>query len=115
MWFTWRTNRDLMRKLDLIYSEIIQTRRHLMAKIDDLILAVTDEGTVIASAITLLETLHTDLVSALASPNSDAAVQAVIDTIQKHKADMAAAITANTPADPALQPDPPGMQDGPSV
>lgn len=68
-----------------------------MATLADIQTAVTNEQTVEASVITLLQTLSADLKAALAA-NDPAAIQAVVDSINTNAAALAAAVTANTPA-----------------
>jgi len=70
-----------------------------MATLQDLVDDVTDEKTVIASAKTLLEGLSGQLAAAIASGNP-AKIQEVKDLIDKNKADLAAAVAANTPTPP---------------
>lgn len=69
-----------------------------MSKIDDLTAAVTAEKTVEDSAIALLNGLSQQLKDALASGNTDAAVQTVIDSLAANTSALSAAVTANTPA-----------------
>ena len=66
--------------------------------------AVANEGTVEASAITLLQGLSAQLQQLIANSGNTvdpAAVQAIVDSINANAATLAAAVTANTPAAPA--------------
>ncbi len=76
----------------------------MAATIQDVQAAVTDETTVVQSAVTLLGQIHQMLVDAQAA-NDPAAVQAVIDQIAANKQALADAVAANTPAAPT-QPTP---------
>lgn len=69
----------------------------LMATIADVEAAVTENGDVVQSAITLLDQLTVKLNEALAA-NDPAAVQAVVDEISAQKEALATAVAANTPA-----------------
>lgn len=69
----------------------------IMAKIDELTAAVVSEKTVEDSAIALLTGLSQQLKDALASGNTDAAVQTVIDSLASNTAALSAAVVANTP------------------
>jgi hypothetical protein len=64
---------------------------------DDLITLVTDENTVIDSAIVLLTNLKTMLDAAIASGNP-AKLQELSDLIGSKKQALADAVVANTPA-----------------
>lgn len=70
-----------------------------MAGIQDITDQVTAQRTVIDSAVTLLEELHTELSQAVAS-NDPAAVQAVLDQLQANTQSLASAVETNTPAAP---------------
>lgn len=69
--------------------------RKIMATLDALTAAVTNENTVIDSAITLLTEISAQLSAAATDP---AAVQALADEINAKAQTLADAITANTPA-----------------
>ena len=69
----------------------------LMSALTDLQAAVTNEQTVEAGVITLLQTLSADLKAAIAA-NDPAALEAVVTSINTNAAALAAAVTANTPA-----------------
>lgn len=68
-----------------------------MAQIEDLQAEVNENTDVTQSAITLMNGLSQQLKDALAS-NDPAAVQAVIDQLDQNTNSLAAAVTANTPA-----------------
>lgn len=74
----------------------------LMANTDQVIAAlvakVTEHGTVIESAVTLITGLSAALEAAKDDP---AQLQAVIDQVNTQSAALAAAVAANTPAAPA--------------
>ena len=74
-----------------------------MATIDDVVKDVTDESTVEDGLITLTTDIKTQLDAALAGTTVPPAVQAKIDAVftqlETNKAKLAAAITANTPAE----------------
>jgi hypothetical protein len=70
-----------------------------MAKIDDLLAAVTAEDTVVDSVITFLTDLHAQLVEARANANP-AMLDQAIASINTQKQKIADAIVANTDAAP---------------
>ena len=69
-----------------------------MAVLDDLTANVTNNTSVIASAIALLGNLKALLDAAGTDPTK---LQALSDTLAKDDAALVAAVTANTPAAPA--------------
>lgn len=77
-----------------------------MAAIDDLKREVQESRTVTQSAVALLQGLRQRLDDALASGNTEADIRAVIDDLDAQQADLAAAITANTPAEGTEPTDP---------
>lgn len=79
--------------IDITTSEII------MAALDTLEADVTAQTDVIASAVTLLDTLHTELADAIAS-GDPARVQAVADHLEVNTQALADAVAANTDAAP---------------
>jgi hypothetical protein len=70
-----------------------------MATLKDIQDDVTAEKTVIDSAVALLAGLSQQLKDAIAA-NDPAALQAIVDGLDANKAELAAAVTANTPAAP---------------
>jgi hypothetical protein len=75
-----------------------------MSGLTDLQAAVTAQNSVIASTTTLLSGLVSQLQAALASGDSDAAVESLAQELQANTATLAAAVSANTPAAPAPAP-----------
>ena len=71
----------------------------IMATIDDVVSAVAAEKTVVDSAVALLNQLTAMLQAAIAS-GDPAKIQPAIDAINANKAELADAVTANTPAAP---------------
>jgi hypothetical protein len=85
---------------------IITTRLTTMsAPLDTLIDRVTAIETVGDAAITLLAGLKTQLDEAIASADADA-LAALSDRLGAQANELAAAITANTPAAPLMDPEP---------
>jgi beta-phosphoglucomutase-like phosphatase (HAD superfamily) len=80
-----------------ILYEILDNQRKIMSALTDLQAAVAAENTVIASAITLLNGLKSQLDAAIAS-GDPAALTALSADIAGQTAALAAAVTANTPA-----------------
>ena len=84
---------------------IIYKLNKMSKVIDDLTAAVAAENTVIGSVETLLVTLNQELateIQALADAGVDTtALQAITDGITAKTAELAAAVTANTPEAPA--------------
>jgi uncharacterized alpha-E superfamily protein len=76
---------------------IIQKLNNMSQALDDLTAKVEAETTVNQSAVTLLQTLKTELDAAIAS-GDDSALQALSDKIGTNTQALADAITANTPA-----------------
>lgn len=91
-----RTLSTVVRALELLTA---QQENTLMATLDDIRAAVAANSDVQTSAITLLEELHRKLEDALASGDT-AALQQIVDDINAHKAALADAVVANTPAAP---------------
>jgi len=79
------------------FDKLDSTLEKIMAAIDDLEAKVTAEETVEASAITLLQTIATELKDALAA-NDTPRLQALSAKLDTDTATLAAAVTANTPA-----------------
>jgi hypothetical protein len=101
MGLCYRDWRALDDKLNLILSKlkvIINQGANIMATLSDLQAAVTAEDTVIDSAITLLNGLAAQV--AALQPNQ-AAIDALAADISAKTAQLANAVTANTPNPPA--------------
>lgn len=82
--------RDIITKLAALESHMNETD----AKIAELLQAVTDQGTVIESAITLLTGLTAQLEAAKDDP---AQIQAIIEQVNAQKDALAGAVAAGTP------------------
>jgi len=76
---------------------LIKEIQRMSDKMDQLAQEVAAEGTVVQSAVTLLDGISQQLKDAQAS-NDPAAIQAVIDAVDTQKQQLADAITRNTPA-----------------
>jgi len=74
-----------------------------MSVIDTLAATVAEANTVMASAMSLLKGLHDRLVAAIAAGDM-AQVQALADDLHAHTDALAAAVAANTVAEPAVAP-----------
>jgi len=85
---------------------VLNTRRDIMAQIDDLKAAVAENTSVVQSAVVLMDNIAAQLAAALAGGNVSADVQAVIDTIKANSAALAADVAKNTPAAPEPAPAP---------
>jgi hypothetical protein len=85
---------DIQTQLGLVLAN----QGKIMSALDDLTAAITQEDTVIASAITLINGFAAQLAAAGTDPTKLAALQA--DVTAKSEA-LAAAVAANTPAAPA--------------
>lgn len=83
-----------------------------MANISDLTTKVAELTTVEKSAVVLLDGLSQQLKDA---KNDPVAIQAVIDSLDVGKADLASAVARNTKAEtePGPEPPPPGSTEGP--
>lgn len=86
----------------LLLGQIHLSRRlrKVMATLADIQAKVAAETTVEQSAITLLQELSQQLKDALANGADPATLQAIADNLDQNNANLAAAITANTPAAP---------------
>ena len=103
----------LLRTVLVALDEVLQDQHALSAKLDDLSgkadrtmanlqdlqAAVDREGSVVASAVTLLTTISDELKAAQAAQDP-AAIQAVIDHLDANTQPLADAVAANTPAAP---------------
>lgn len=87
--------REILRRLDAIERLIIRETKRMANDLSAIQAAVTNETTVEASAITLLQNLSAQLTSL---KNDPAAIQALADSINANATSLAAAVTANTPA-----------------
>ncbi len=85
-----------MNRIDLEKME-----RKIMVTLDDIVADVTEEKSVIQGAVTLLGQLSQMIKDAGTDPVK---LQAVKDLIDSNKADLAAAVVANTPAAPPPAP-----------
>lgn len=93
---------DIHHHFDLATERMLQTlfthfQERIMAVLDDLTANVTANTSAVQSAITLLGNLKAQLDAAIAS-GDPAKLQALSDALGKNDTDLAAAITANTPA-----------------
>lgn len=79
----------------MIDAALAQFGVNIMATLDDIKAAVAAQTTVIGSAITLLNELHTKLTEALQT-NDTAKIQEVLDEMQAQTASLASAVQANT-------------------
>lgn len=103
--FDLESDRRLLRRIDWRLALLLKIEAIEMATLTDIQNDVASESTVIASATALLAGLSQQLKDALAA-NDPAAIQAVIDGIDANKANLSAAIAANTPAAPPGNPAP---------
>ncbi len=79
-------------------ARIIEKLNHMAQELDDLKAAVAAETEVTQSAIALLNGLKAKLDAAIAA-GDPAALKALSDSLGKDTADLAAAVTANTPSE----------------
>lgn len=94
----------LSRQLNALSTQLTKIGNQIMATLQDITQAVTDEKTVEDSVLVLLNNIEQQLKDAIAQ-NNPAAMQAVVDQITAQKQTMADAVAANTPPPP---PPPPG-------
>lgn len=102
MWITNVQWRYLLHRLNHIDESLkILTRMELMemADLNTLKDDVANQSTVVDSAVTLLKGLKDALDAAIAS-GDPAAIQAVSDALHANTDSLAAAVEANTPAEP---------------
>lgn len=86
------------RRLMKMFESLATNQEKIMALIDDLAADVAAQTTVEKSAVTLLNNLSAQLAAAGTDPVK---LQAIKDQLDSNTADLAAAITSNTPADPS--------------
>lgn len=86
--------RDIINRLAVIERKLMNTDEAIAA----LVAKVSEQSTVIESAITLLNGLSSQLQAAADDP---AQIQAIIDQVAAQSAALAGAVAANTPAQPA--------------
>jgi hypothetical protein len=98
----------LIREHNSRLDTIVKNQETIMATLDEVLADVTDESTQIAGISTLIAGLKQQLADALAGTTLPPATQAKVDAIfaaaEKNKADIAAALAANTPAAPPAAP-----------
>ena len=85
---------EIDRKLDFIINFLTKMEKTIMADLNDLTTAVTNETSVNQSAITLLNGLSAALTAAGTDP---VALAALATQINSNASALAAAVTANTP------------------
>jgi actin-like ATPase involved in cell morphogenesis len=85
---------------------IHQLREDIMTALSELQAEVAETGTVVDSAVTLLQGLKAQLDEAIAS-GDPAALQALSKDLDAKTHQLAAAVAENTPADPDVPADPP--------
>lgn len=83
-----------------VLGAILERLVRMAATLDDVVAKVTTQGTVIASAVTLLNELKTKLDAAIASGNM-AKVQEIATALDTQRQQLADAVQANTPAEPS--------------
>ena len=83
----------VMESLARIESTLKTLGENIMADLSSITSAVAAETTVVASAVTLLTSLHDQLVAAGTDP---VALQALADQITSNTSALAAAVVANT-------------------
>jgi len=88
---------QLLAEVQALRAQLSTIGENIMATLADLAAQVAQVQTVNASAIALLQGLKTALDAAIAS-GDPAQLQALSDALAKDNADLAAAVTANTPA-----------------
>jgi hypothetical protein len=92
---------QILQRLTTLSTQEQTMADDLKAKIDDLTTKVQAEATVEASAVTLLNGLSAEI-AALKNTTTDPATLAAIDalatSVSAQTSDLAAAVTANTPA-----------------
>jgi hypothetical protein len=89
---------EINNKLDVIFQmlkSILKKERQMSEQLDTLTGTVVETGSVIDSAITLLDGLSAQIAAIKDDP---AAIQALADELTAKKDALAAAIVANTPA-----------------
>ena len=89
----------IMSKLNHLEALLTRSFKAMANELDALTAKVTANGTVIDSAVTLIQGIKAALDAAIASGNP-AALQALSDSLGTQDARLAAAILANTPALP---------------
>lgn len=80
-----------------LLHQILNRETHMDTELTTLTNAVEAEGTVVDSAIVLLEQLVADIE---AEKNDPVAIQAIVDSVNAQKQKLTDAIVANTPAAP---------------
>jgi hypothetical protein len=78
---------------------LLERQSQMATAIEDLVREVEETRTVTDSAIALIQGLKAQLDAAIAN-NDMSAVRAAVDALDARQAELAAAITANTPAAP---------------
>ena len=96
-------DRKLLVRIDKNLNILLKTEEELMSKIDDLVIAVSEQTTVVASAGALLDGL-TVAISELRNDLSNAGmdttkVDAVMEQIATNKQALSDAVARNTPAE----------------
>lgn len=86
---------DLEAMLEPFFIRLQQLERNIMSALTDLQTAVTNEDTVIASAVTLIQGIPALITAAGTDP---AALAKLTSDINAQAQSLAAAVTANTPA-----------------
>lgn len=94
------TERALQDIREVLHS-IRKNQEKMMATLDQVLADVEDEKTVIASLVTFIQGLQTQIANLGLSAADQAKVDAIFADAEANKAALAAAMTANTPAAPS--------------
>jgi hypothetical protein len=86
-------------EIEYLLHQLLRQGNQIMATLQDVQQAVTDEKTVEDSVLALLTQVEQMLKDAIAA-NDPAAMQAIVDQITANKQTMADAVAANTPTKP---------------
>lgn len=97
--------KDILDELAKLTTSIHHWRYATMAALDNLKREVQETKTINASVIALLQGLKAKLDEALANDDQEA-IQALADSLDVEQQGLAAAVSANTPQEPAPAPVP---------
>jgi hypothetical protein len=100
-WF-WASSHRL-RRIESLLESVLHQGGRIMATLDDIIASVDSEDAVDDSIIALLTGIKAQLDAVLAggiTPAQQAKVDAIFAKVEASKAKVAAAVVANTPAEP---------------
>jgi predicted transcriptional regulator len=87
-----------LERLEIMVAQLLYKETQVMARLQEIVDAVAEEGTVVDSVVKLLEDLTTEIEAQRDNPNP-AALDGLLSNIRQQKGRLADAVTKNTPVE----------------